>query len=203
MSGDEIREAVLAAVRDVDRQWCDNIASCTDGDVAPAVEATIAQLRAEVERMRPVLEAAQARTRDLLGERTHLNSRVQSLLERLHDKASNDHVSGACDFADLLARERLDHDQTRAELERTRYALDAAVRGQHRRIADCCQDQRAAVDVYNQTSQSASSDHQTGNNHTYLSTDRGETGPPHCKHCPAPCICICHSLRPIDRSVTE
>lgn len=59
----------------------------------------------------------------------------------------------------------------------------------------------AAVDLYH----SATSDHPTG--HRYLSTaclhglhdqcgvkqaERGETGPPHCKHCPSVCICPCH-----------
>lgn len=52
----------------------------------------------------------------VIEDRNRANSMVQSLLERLHDKASNDHQSRACDFAALLQHERNESASLRTQL---------------------------------------------------------------------------------------
>jgi len=68
-------------------------------------------------------------TEDLQTLRAH----NQHLLERLADRAANEHMGRACDFADLLAQARIEINRLAQENTRLRAELDRWTSGQRRK----------------------------------------------------------------------
>ena len=163
----------------------------------------LAKVRADAWRVavRPVAEV-RARLAEVEAERDEERSKLETLAHNfdvfvnLYDEACADREAARPVVEAAVAYENRWRRYASIDRDADWVQVRAAKASAHQALLDAVR--AAAVDLY----RSATSDHPTG--HRYLSTachhglhdqcgvvqaERGEDGPPHCKHCRSVCIC--------------